>query len=63
MGVENLESNNLAGFWVVRLIHTTLTAGCDVFEDTVSANCLLLTNRESSNAIVATSIRDVDGGD
>lgn len=63
MGVENLEGNDLAGFRVVRLIHTTLTAGCDAFEDTVSANCLLLTHRESSNAMVATSIRDVDGGD
>ena len=63
MGVEDLEGNNLAGFRVVRLMHTTLTAGCDVFEDTVSANCSLLTHRESSNAIVATSISDGDGDD
>ena len=63
MGVENLEGNNLAGFRVVRLIHTTLIAGCDAFEDTVSANCLLLTHRESSNAVVATSISDGYGDD
>lgn len=60
MGVENLKVNNLAGFRVVRLIHTTLTVGCDALEDTLSANCSLLTHRESSNAIVATSISDVD---
>jgi len=63
MGVENLEGNDLAGFRVVRLIHTTLTAGCDAFEDTVSANTSLLTHGESLNAIVATSISDGDGDD
>ena len=60
MGVENLDRNNLAGFRIVRLIPETLTAGCDAFEDTISANCSLLTHRESSNAIVATSISDGD---
>jgi hypothetical protein len=60
MGLENLEGNDLTGFRAVRLIRTTLTAGCVAFEDTISANCSLLTHRESSNAIVATSISDGD---
>ena len=60
MGMENLGGNDMTGVRIVRLIPETLTAGCDAFEDTISANCSLLTHRESSNAIVATSISDSD---
>ena len=60
MGMENLGGNDMTGVRIVRLIPKTLTAGCDAFEDTISANCSLLTHRESSNAIVATSISDSD---
>lgn len=60
MGLENLGGNDMTGVRIVRLIPETLTAGCDAFEDTISANCSLLTHRESSNAIVATSISDSD---
>ena len=60
MGLENLGGNDMTGVRIVRLIPETLTAGCDAFEDTISANCSLLTHRESSNAIVATSLSDSD---